>query len=208
MIHILGIYTKAWQPMVDLVQPLWREFADRHMHGLLFSEVPPMFPEHYSFTKTAVVSAAAQVTKPGDSIYVIDVDMIPTNMTYKLDETIVRATGRGAGSLAMGKDINGWNSGAYFVSCHPFNLAWLDTIVALRTVADSEQRVMWWINEPFGVGETETINSIPYHEYTAFGMELDHYSQWRPGHFVAHFPGMTMDQRLELLQRYQQHIIR
>lgn len=209
MIHIFSTYTEDWKPLIDVVGPLWFEYAERHGYQLQPEVVEPEFPEHYSFTKTAAVLRKAEAVPHGDSIFVIDLDMIPTNMTYDLDMTLIRCAKGGAGTLSMGKDINGWNSGAYFVSGHPLNLSWLRTIVGLRSVCTSEQHAMWLINEAFGVGETKTINSIPYHEYEGFEFQTkDHHSQWQPGHFTCHLPGMTMEQRIELLASYSNQIIR
>lgn len=206
MTTIYATYTDEWKPMVDLVEPLWREYADRHGYQLKLVLCDNHFPPyHYSFTKTFFVS---QWLKNGgsrfvDSTFVIDLDMIPTNMNHVLERTICRSGARGIGSVAMGKDINGWNSGAYFVSNLPYNLSWLDTIVNLRGVTTSEQHAMWLINEPFDVSETEAVNFIPYEEYEGFEFQRKaHYSQWEPGDFTLHLPGMTNEKRMELFAKY------
>lgn len=209
MIHIFSTVTKDWQPLLDITTPLWMEYANRHGYQADVAFVDPEFPEHYSFTKTAAVARKAAGLNQGDALFVIDMDMIPTNLHYDLEMTIVRGSGRGPGTIAMGKDINGWNSGAYFVTCHPMNLAWLDCIVNMRSVCTSEQHAMWLINEPFGMAEAESINSIPYEAYEGFNFEKkDHYSQWEPGHFICHLPGMTMEDRILLLQQYIPKVIR
>jgi hypothetical protein len=208
MIHIFGIYTEDWEPLVDLVLPLWAEYAERHGHAGHFGCFKPRFPEHYSFTKSAVIAEELAKLPEHDSMFVIDLDMIPTNMTYDLGRTVVKSKYPSCG-VAMGKDINGWNSGAYFIDNQPWALAWLKCIIELRKDLTSEQHAMWRINEAFGVVEAETINSIPYHVYEGFNHERkDHYSQWKAGDFTLHLPGMTNAERIPILEDYSKLIIR
>ncbi len=203
MIHLLATWTKNWRPLVDLVAPLWEEYAGRHPAiDFQLRQIEPT-QQHISFPKTGAVAHFLEHHLDfGDATFVIDLDMIPTNMNYDLARTVVIGNLPSCG-VVMGKDINGWNSGAYFIDDNPWARGWLKTILALGDLTTSEQHAMWLINEGFGVNEAQGINSIPYHEYEGFGFQKkDHYSQWEPGHFICHLPGMTMAKRIEILQKY------
>lgn len=211
MIHVHATHTPDWKPLVDLVKPLWQEYADRHGYKLTLACAESHTPGcHYSFTKTYFTS---QYLKHGaadaDFVFVIDLDMIPTNMAYVLEDTVAQKGPSPSCGVVMGKDINGWNSGAYFITPQDWQPRWLDTVFALRGITTSEQHAMWLINEAFGVAETKTVNSIPYEAYKGFDFQKkDHYSQWEPSHFICHLPGMTMAERLRIFPQYIPQIIR
>ncbi len=62
---------------------------------------------------------------------------------------------------------------------------------------------------PSVIKEMPGINSIPYHVYEGFNFERkDHYSQWKPGDFTLHLPGMTNAERIPILEDYSKLIIR
>ncbi len=208
MIHIFATYTEDWKPLVDLTAPLWDEYAKRHGYEFVLAKLPepPANPPHISFLKTAGVATFMRSIPGNDLAFVIDLDMIPTNMTEPFKHRLGDVQ---PFDVAMAKDINGWNSGAYFIKPTEKGLCWLDCIVTMRDVTTSEQHAMWLINEPFGVKEMPGINSIPYHVYEGFNFERkDHYSQWKAGDFTLHLPGMTNAERIPILEDYSKLIIR
>lgn len=218
-IHIIGYYTKDWIPLVDLVRPFWEEYAQRHGYKLVLTQIEKHGPEHYSFTKTWMVGKYLKYGgADADLIWVIDLDMLPTNMTLPIgDMTCSFPRPDVITPISMAKDINGWNSGSYLVHCasrytQEKALCWLETIVGLRSVCSSEQHAMWMINEAFAVQEIRhpSFNSIPYCLYPGYDhLNVQHeQGNWEPGDLIFHLPGMEMKKRLELLEIYTHKITR
>lgn len=211
MTHIFATYTKDWLPLIKLVAPLWYEYADRHGYAVHFAETAPIFPEHYSFTKTAEVARYLREQKP-ELLWVIDLDMIPTHMAEPA--AIHLKSGRSC-PIQLTYDINGLNSGSFFIMPAVGALLWLDTVVGLRSVCSSEQHAMILINEAFKnfieVLPHPSINSIDYRMYPDYAADetITHErGNWQPGDLLVHLPGMSLTQRIHTLPTYLPHIIR
>lgn len=214
-IHIFAAHTSDWQPLVDLVEPYWQEYADRHGYKLAIAEMAPDRNDHFSFVKTQGV--ANYIRSYGDNggpnmLWVIDLDMLPTNMTRGLMVPNIDGW-----AIAMTKDINGWNSGSYVLNlsiamAEIYALTWLDSVAAMRSVVRSEQDAMQLLNGPFCTVEMPhpSINSIDYNQYPAYAHLTLQREQgnWHPEDFVVHLPGMTMEDRLRILPTYLPHIVR
>lgn len=201
-IHIFATYTKDWTALVDLVHPLWTEYAQRHGYHLAVVETERIYPEHYSFTKTYAAAEYLRLHRP-ELLWVIDLDMIPTDMTI-LAQSFLDPFGS-LYSVHLTRDINGLNSGSYFITPFVGAFMWLETIVGLRSVCSSEQHAMWLIQEGFnnvvGVLHHPSINSIPYHLYE-YGLRKEEDGQWGEGHLTCHLPGMSMAKRIEILKAF------
>lgn len=206
---IVCVYSPDFQPLYDLVAPVWIEYSRRHGYDMLFKELARDASEHYTFTKCRWL---AHKIEHGfsDRMFIIDLDMLPTNLTIPLDSFNSYRSDMQI-EILMTKDINGWNSGSFFLWPNKLAHTWLKTIVALKDHTTSEQHAMWWINEAFGVGEQPhpSFNSIDYAMYPDFNREFtEGEGQWKPGHLLVHLPGMSLKQRLELFPTYTKHIIR
>lgn len=201
---IVCVYSPDFEPLLDLVAPVWIEYARKYGYDMLFKELVRDPSEHYTFTKCRWLEQKIQYGF-SDAMFVIDLDMLPTNLTIPLEEFYKFS------NILMTKDINGWNSGSFFLYPKEITLAWLKTIVALRHHTTSEQHAMWWINEAFGVGEQPhpSFNSIVLDEYPIYaGKYTEKDGNWAPGHLLAHFPGMSMEQRLDLIPKYLAQVVR
>lgn len=210
-LHILCLYSPDFQPLAGLTVPLWQEYATRHAYHLVAKSLEhrnPGVPEQwaqFTFDKTAAVANYLRTVRP-DVLWVIDVDMIPTNM-----EVRVHKMAKNYDAIALTRDINGLNSGSYLATVSVGALLWLDTVVAMRDCVKTEQGAMKTIEQAFLPITTflhhPSINSIPLDEYD-YGMHREDQGQWMPGHLTCHLPGKSNAERLAIFPKYIPQIIR
>lgn len=206
------IYTPDFQPLYDLVGPVWKEYCERHGSEMVFlceDKIGQFAQFHYSYYKIQRALENYQQRRP-DGMWVVDLDILPTNLG--INPAAYLSANH---AITITRDINGLNSGSFFLNGFWTTKVelWLKSVVALRHHTTSEQHAMHVLQEAY---DPETFfyaqpsfNSICYHDYPDFGgRHNDDPGCWKPGHPVAHWPGMTLQQRLDLIPKYLPLIVR
>lgn len=200
MLTLLTAYTpnNDWDALAGLVLQNLTAYAERHGYALDvlrggFGD-PSM---QYPFQKIAYVRDWMDRHADGDLLWVLDIDLLITNLTLPvasfLDETH---------HLFMGREINGMNSGSFILRTGSWAKSWCDEVLSMFGIATGENHAICLMHESSKwsdeTKEVEGINSIPYERYPTLGAQL-HHSQWKPGHLIYHLPGMTPQDRFSIL---------
>ncbi len=209
MTHLWTCYTPDWEPLAELVLPNWREYADRHGYHLCAETYfRPSLPT--LFAKAHAVSGYWW-TRKIETLWVLDLDIIFTNMTQALPQP--------KAPITISYDINGRNAGVYALS-GPKLVPYLyqETLVALAghfaNEPNPDQTAMCALapayDEFTDYVPQPCFNSIPLHEYPEYNSRefSEREGQWKPGHLLCHFPGRALEQRLELITKYLKEVVR
>lgn len=196
--HVLFVHDNSFNELADLVMPFWKEYCQRHGYNLTVDSTENEEPQfHYSFHKMRRVLAYLKYHDPAE-LLILDVDMLPTNMTLSLHDVV----GSDYSAITMTRDINGLNNGATLLRYDtPVCRNWLKLIIALRSVTTSELHAMWLLDDVYKdytrVLPHANFNSIPYHLYE-YGLRKEEDGQWSEGHLLCHLPGMSNAKRMEI----------
>jgi hypothetical protein len=207
--HIFTAVTDDWLPLWELVRPNWEEYCARHDYTLYVEEgFDASMPFTFAKIKAALEYFENNVLLCNDDdwLVIMDADIVFTNMAIKIDEMFT------SGAVSITKDVNGLNSGVMGINnngpdVRSVSRLFLKTVVSLRGVFRSEQDAIQTIAEAFDwdidyIGHP-SFNSIVLDEYPIYaGKYTEKDGNWAPGHLLAHFPGMSMEQRLALIPKY------
>lgn len=200
-LHVFMVQN-GWEELANLVVPYWQEYCQKW--GYTFHLEQGILPEysnvHSSFSKTAQVLAYYKKEMP-QALWVVDMDMLITNFGIAAQNYISAKH-----AITITNDINGLNSGSYFLNgfwttkCE----LWLKSVLSLRFQTTSEQHSMWWLEEAYREDTFyfphPSFNSIPYHKYS-YGQQQWDQGQWNEGQLLCHLPGMTNEQRIEIFNQ-------
>lgn len=209
-LHVFMVQN-GWPELADMITPYWQEYCRKHGYKFhVEMGIKPGYEDvHSSFSKTAQVLDYYKKEMP-DALWVVDFDMLITNFDVMAHQFVSAKH-----AITITKDINGLNSGSYFLSgfwttkCE----LWLKTVLSLRKYTTSEQHAMWWIAAAYHddtfYWPHPSFNSIDYAMYPAFEKSYSHeQGQWQPGDFLVHLPGMSLSQRIDLFPTYFKHILK
>jgi hypothetical protein len=134
-----------------------------------------------------------------EMIFSVDVDALITNHTIKLESFLDEEH-----DFFSTHDVNGLNTGVYFIRNTPKGRAFLASTMASAGRADfpTEQDAIRMLLSLFYMGRFfkqlphPSINSYHYAEY---GMTKTHEEgEHQPGDFILHLPGCTNERRIEV----------
>ncbi len=202
MITVCAYFTPSFHALSEVTVPNIRRYCDRQGYGLVFwSDVdkPENDPRPFGFRKTERVLELLRASPRGDILCVIDLDILFTNMTRRLEEFLDNEN-----DLFFTHDVNGLNAGVYMIRA------------TLGTQKFLEDAIGRW-GQPGVFGEQDAIrdalkvngfaglakivphpsfNSFLYEEY---GQAMAHEEgQWEPGDCVLHLPGRSNARRIEI----------
>ncbi len=207
MTHIFTAVTDDWLPLWDLVRPNWEEYCARHGYTLYVErEFAGAMP--FTFEKIWEVSRYFYGNPDIESLWVMDADIVFTNMAIPIEQ--YKDDPQKSRFLTITKDINGLNSGVFNLHRPWHNdlaLAWCYSVVEMHKVCRSEQDAIQILEEAYILWtdyiKHPSFNSIVLDEYPIYaGKYTEKDGNWAPGHLLAHFPGMSMEQRLSLIPKY------
>ena len=211
-LHVFMVGTSDWAPLADIVLPTWTEYCREY--GYKFHVEWGRKPEydgfHISFSKIAQVLEYFKREMP-QALWCVDMDMMITN-----HRIAAQNFPSAKHAITITKDINGLNSGSFFLNgfwtlkCE----LWLRSILSLRHHTTSEQHAMNWLEEAYKEDTfyypQPSFNSIDYRAYPAFNdknyTEKD--GQWEGGHLLVHLPGQSLQERLARFPQYIPQIIK
>lgn len=209
-LHVLMVLN-GWPELGEIILPGWREYCAEYGYTFHLEEgVKSEYTDvHSSFGKTAQVLDYYKREMP-QALWVVDADMMITNFRIAAQNFPSAQH-----AITITRDVNGLNSGSYFLSGFWMTKCelWLRSILSLRHHTTSEQHAMFWLEEAYKEDTFyyphPSFNSIDYAQYPAFEKAYSRsQGQWKPGDLLVHLPGMSLKQRLELFPTYEKHTIK
>lgn len=170
-----------WKELAGLTLPNREAYCARHGYECRVEN----FAGHFGKIEAVLKNWTA-----ANWLWCLDVDAVITNPERRLDELTA-----GGGDVILTCDQNGLNSGSIlFRTIHAVREI-LERILANRKSYDvapwHEQNgfayQLWMIRDRVRIVEKSAMNSYP--------------SDWRPEHFVLHYPGIPNDVRAKMLRR-------
>jgi hypothetical protein len=202
MITVCAYFTPSFHALSEVTVPNIRRYCGRHGYGLVFwSDVdhPEDDTRPFGFRKTERVLELLRASAAGDILCVIDLDLLFTNHTRRLEEFLYHEH-----DLFFTHDVNGLNSGVYIVRATLGTRKFLEDALAragLPGVFGEQDAMRDSLKiEAFGnltkIVPHPAFNSFLYAEYGL--TKTREQGQWEPGDFLLHLPGRSNERRIEL----------
>ena len=216
-IDLLTLYYPNYSSLGDCVLSNWIEYCNKHGYGL------NAYIGHYGFD--ASIPLGFHKTKfvydqlfnnpdAPDAALVLDLDIMITNMEIQVGAFL---GGHPNANMILTADVNGVNSGSYVIRRNDGAKQLLEYMLGDISNFTCEQNTIkerpdnQIVKDNVEVLEHPSINSYLYESYPEFSHHAaTNPGQWKPGHFLLHLPGMSLERRLGIFQseKIQSAIIR
>lgn len=212
-IVLITLYFDNYQFLADITLPNWREYCQRHGYDLV-AHCGTMWDKELpiGFQKTALAyETLFQQKNDWEAAFVIDLDILITNMTRKVEEFIDADH-----DYFVTTGFNGLCNGSFIIKKNQASKNILEYMLTNKYNHSNEQDTL-----KYHLDESVLKNRIklfPYHSFNS--MMLDLYPEhgvptrergnWEPGDFILHLPGTTKETRLNIFQstKMQEAIVR
>jgi hypothetical protein len=207
-IALLTIYTDEFQPLANIVLPNMMDYCSKHNYTLYAFNVNSIESGYKKIEK--ILSVIEEV----DAMLCLDLDTFITNHNITVGSFLDDEH-----DFYICKDVNGINAGSFIVK----NTAWARKFLRLihdhRVVYENEQNAIEYLiikEDKVKILPHPSINSYIYELYKpGWGVIGDRIiskpsheeGDWRNSDFILHLPGMTLDKRVEILNRLTNKII-
>lgn len=195
---VVSLYHENYAELARLVLPNWREYTTRHGYDL-HVHCGEMGPGAIGFQKMRYLYDLMFVKRAIDMALVVDLDLVFTNLTRRVEEFTDFAA-----DYFVTKDTNGINNGAFIIRASAASRWLIEVMIAHHDRLGNEQDVLK-SNEAALVGRGVKIvshpafNSLPYKLYPEWGEPSIIPGNWKAGDFILHMPGCSLEKRLEML---------
>lgn len=202
MITVAAYCTPNFEALAAVTVPSVRRYCDRHGYGhrIWNEESQSVDDRPFGFRKTECALETLRAMAYGDDLlFVIDLDLLVTNHTIRLESFIDNEH-----DIFATHDQNGLNSGAYLIRHTLGTEKFLEDVISRwgQPGVFGEQDAMRDALriEAFGnllkVLPQSAFNSYLYGEYGAVRTHQE--GQWKRGDFALHLPGMSNERRIDL----------
>lgn len=203
-IAIATLYKPNYEPFVAQVSPNWEAYAARHGYGLATC-CQDVNTADIGFEKIRMVRELMfGESNRGklDAMMVIDADVIFTNPSTKIEQFLDESPGQ---DYLVTTGFNGLCNGTFIVRATEGGERILNFVLENKYRHNNEQdTIKYHFDDPVIAGR------IKLYPHTAFGSMFLHLypehapvtrqrGNWEPGDFVLHLPGLSLQQRLELI---------
>ena len=197
---LITLYHENYQSLADTVLPNWWEYCLRHNYELLVCNRPYGPDSPIGFQKTRFVYDNLFGTEnEWDIAMVLDLDIMVTNMTVKVENFIDEEH-----DYFVTTGFNGLCNGSYIVKKTPQGRKILEFMLANKHGRNNEQDTL-----KYHLDDPELVGHIKLFPYNAFcSIYLKHYPEhsdvplqgcnWEPGDFLLHLPGRRLDWGINL----------
>lgn len=202
-------YDEAYAPLAQIT---WNQnkipYADLHGYDTQALTGGFKYPvKHMGFQRLELVVELLKANQH-DWIYVIGTDTMITNFTIKLEDLIDEDY-----DFIISVDCLNLNNDSFLVKNSPLSIKWLEHICSLREqYADAfwlEQSAMIdtldMMGDKIKIVPQRYFNSYDYwqypQDYEPHVKKVDilgESGQWEPGDFLIHWPGLTLERRIQL----------
>lgn len=203
MNSILSICTPNYQILANATWPNKVEYAMQHGYGFLCKNNNFTLP-HASGEKLPFIKQYIHAHPDVEWVWWLDIDTLITNHHIRIEDRIDNNY-----HFIISKDLNGINAGSFFIRNSPQGLELLDWMIEVyptfekQTGFFAEQTAM---EAALHIEKFRNITKIvPQRSINSYHEHLNHWTKlgpdaiWERGDFVVHFPGTTMEQRMNHL---------
>ncbi len=206
MVAVTTFYTQDYEELADIIIPNLQKYCLRHGYHL---DILKTENGHYHFVKT---KQARDLLEKYDIVVAIELDVMITNHSIKIEDWLDEQN-----SMYITTDVNDANTGVIIIRNTDLGKGLLDMVNKYENTFGDEQMV--FENKRIkGVKycEQPCFNSVPYEYYApSYGyigykegevreMPTESMGAWKPTHFCAHLPGMTLERRIEIFTEIKQ----
>lgn len=194
--------TPDYADLAAVSQPGKEEYAKRHGYKFVHDQRPLVNP--LGFERMAVVQ---ELLGRNDCVLSVDTDALIMNHTLKVER--LYREGRG---IVISEDLFSMNDGVFAVFNTPLThqFIWAYLALAQQGTANSQQLLMHFAFNTkkyaslFEIVDQKEINSYRQELYGRKGID----GQFEPGDWICHYPGLTKDARIPLMQEALESVIR
>ena len=203
MLSILSLCTPNYQVLANATWPNKVQYAWLNKYGYLCKN-NNFTMKHASGEKLPFIRDYLNSNPSVEWVWWLDIDTIITNFHVRIEDRIDNTY-----HFIISKDLNGINAGSFFIRNSPEGRNFLDWMIevyplfeketgffAEQTVMESAMHIEKW-KKITKIVPQKSINS--YHSHLNSWTQLGPDAIWERGDFVVHFPGTTMEQRLNHL---------
>lgn len=200
---ILSLCTPNFQVLANATWSNKVEYALQNGYRFLCKNDDFTLP-HASGEKLPFIRKYLREHPETEWVWWLDIDTLITNHHIRIEDRIDNDY-----HFIISKDLNGVNAGSFFIRNSPEGLALLDWMLevypvfekqtgffAEQTAIESALHMEHWKNI-IKIVPQKSINS--YHRHLNSWTHLGPDAIWERGDFVVHFPGTTLEHRLEQL---------
>lgn len=204
-ITVLTHYLPNWQEMADLVLPQRARYCARHGYEHVVQCGPHAYENlYYAIDRLIMVRDLFRVVHPPDLIWVINLGAVIMDESQRI-ESFIPANSTASAFFHDHEHGPGIiNAGSFIVRRSDALIQWLDAIIA---AAPSEQDP--WKEQATMIKTMpewkHVVEVVPHpgfnsQRYALHGWPIGAPGDYKPGHFLVHFPGIDYPQRLELVR--------
>ena len=200
-ITLLTAATAEYKPLADLVLPNKKEYCSRYNVDLLVRTHTRYLMD---LTKAERTSMTIEALSGCDWLWFMGMDILITNMTVDVRTMIVSF---GDNVIAIGHDANGINNDSVFFKNDPRTFAFLERTKELQVKreVDQDQNAM---KRAFQDMPELPVSHVSHKLFNAYPMAPMHPGAWAKGDFVAHFPSMSLGERVTHMAPYLLQVVR
>lgn len=211
-IAVNTFYTHSYQPLANIVVPNLKDYCYRHNYDLHITTVPD---GNFHYVKTI---DTRKLLDEYDLVFTMENDILVTNHNIKPTDFIDDEH-----DMFLTRDINDNNSGIFITKSSEWSKGWLDFVQSFKGEDGyGDEQNVWerHHHEKIKYVPHPSFNSYPYIEYApSYGyINWEQYNprkeipthdmgNWEKGDFILHLPGMTLEKRIELFDKYKEHIV-
>lgn len=201
---VVTFWTSELSEVAHLTQPVLLEYCGRYGHAPHLTG--PAANDTGRHPVWARLALARDLLRHYEALAVFDVDILITDLSQRLNDLCGFRACPDV-NLVCGSDRYGVNAGVLFLRntpwCHEFLARWWAAGDHFARHPSPEQSALASLLccEPpahWAVRRQAVFNS--YH-HRLYGMTHPE-GEWAPGHFAMHLPGLSADQRIQVLTEY------
>ena len=196
-IAIISAWDKKYDALANITSPNHKMYCDKHGYELVTVNNWEGTWEGRG-PQWSRLDVARKTLHRFDAIFIIDIDMIITNMNIKIEDLATH-------DFVCTYDVNGFNAASIILKNTEWAINFIDKYWTVGNrylnFPNPEQTCMahLLICEPkdkWDIKPQRTMNSFPYQYYE----DLDFpEGTWAPEDFILHTPALPLEQRIEIL---------
>lgn len=202
------MWSPAYQELADICVPNLQEYCDKH--GYELRNINARNNDCW-FRKHQFFNDVFESTKEDDIIFYCDVDTLITNHNIKIEQIVLNEP-----SVFITKDFNELNGGSIILRCDRTGRLINQYILSQKENFQNEQNVYNSSEFKIRFGSStcilqqNTINSYSYDLYPECREYIgrNDLGDWANGDFLIHFPGLGINDRIELMKEFKEKIIK
>lgn len=201
------MFSPSHQRLADISVPNLEQYCNRHGYEMRIINVENdkwEYKKHEAFQDWMDKEEA-------DLIWYKDVDSLITNMTIPITDFIDDYY-----SFYLTKDFTELNGGSVIIKNTEAGRMFNEMVIENRDMFDNEQNIYNFI--PMFTFCIDIMKPIPHPSINSYSYDLypeckeyigrEDLGDWHTGNFLIHFPGLGIEDRIELLKEFNKKIVK